>query len=195
METIRGWLRLSGSSYRNWEEMRNMMLAEKEGVNGVEWWRKRWSEQIKEYLDEWEQQTKTPRSTPTQPEQPSLIAAPSNPHCWRLYGGAAERDDHRRTVTSDCKSSSSWREQTKRWQKGRGGVKCRTVRARGTRLVWRPVARPLKLMHLSEVRRFQWTATWTEETCQFLHAATWSRRWKLCEKNSINSTLPGYINV
>lgn len=63
---------------------------------------------------EWEeeQQTKTPV-----PSWATPSSLPSNPHCWALNGGTAERDGHRRTVTSDCKSSSSWREQTKRWTK------------------------------------------------------------------------------
>ena len=82
-----------------------------------------------------------------QPQQPSLISAPPNPRCWGLYGGTAERDNHRRKVTSDCKSSSSWREQTKRWTKRRAksGSNIRhSVRAWGTRRVWAPAAGPLK---------------------------------------------------
>lgn len=119
-----GWLRLSGSSYRNWKEMRNRMLAEREGKNGVEWRRDGGGEKsevskLKSTQMSGNSRPRPPSPVPpTQPEQPSLISAPSNPHCWWLYGWAAERDDHRRTVTSDCKSSSSWREQTKRWTKG-----------------------------------------------------------------------------
>lgn len=153
----------------------------------------KWSKVMKSEQMEWERKVKwenervyrwvgtadhDPRPTPAQPEQPSLISAPSNPHCWWLYGGAAERDDHRRTVTSDCKSSSSWREQTKRWTKGqrRGQMPYGACTRNKTGVKTSSRTSETDTSKWCGVRRFQWTGGRTEESCHFLHAATWSRR-------------------
>lgn len=115
---------------------------------------------LKEYTDEWEQQTKTP----SQAERPP----------WALHHQTHTADDYmeepQKEMITDAQlpltanplppGGSKRRDGQK---KGKKGVKCHTVRAWGIWLVWTAAEGRLKLMQLNEE---------TEETCQFLNAAS-----------------------